>query len=218
MNNTYTCQALVLRTYDVGEADRYCILLTRERGRIAARASGARRLGSRLGGYLLPFSHLQLGLKEGSSGIYVSSAASLAPRLSPLTDHATLACAQEGMEVLLSLVSHEEPDPALFDATLQFLTACHPEPDEGRAHQATDALPYIIRVLEILGMLPAQESLAQIMHLSPAERSYIHEARKGNATPELERRSLSRLRDLCHRLMEDHLSTSLKVPGVAATL
>ncbi len=207
----FTCQALVLRTYDTGEADRFCILLTRERGRLAARATGARRLGSRLGGYLLPFSHLQLGLKEGSSGCYVSSAIPADPRITPLTTPGALTCAQEGIEVLLSLVSHEEPDPALFDATLRFLHAC------GSSASAA-ALPYIIRLLDILGFLPAQESLCRVMELSEEEEKYVARARREEDVTPLDRRSRMRVRELCQRLMEDHLSTALRVPSVAAGL
>jgi recombinational DNA repair protein (RecF pathway) len=59
MSHAQTFEAIVLKTYDVGEADRLCILFTRERGRVMARASGARRLKSRLGASLLPFHHLQ---------------------------------------------------------------------------------------------------------------------------------------------------------------
>jgi len=207
----FTCQALVLRTYDTGEADRFCILLTRERGRLAVRASGARRLGSRLGGYLLPFSHLQLGLKEGNSGCYVSSAVPTDPRIPSLARPAVLACAQEGIEVLLSLVSHEEPDPALFDATLRFLVTC------GSSASAV-ALPYIIRLLDILGFLPEQESLRSVMALSEEEEKYVGRARREEDVTSLDRRSRMRVRELCQRLMEDHLSTALRVPSVAAGL
>ena len=58
MAHSESVEAVVLKTYDVGEADRFCIVLTKERGRIAARARGVRKLTSKMGGSLLPLHHV----------------------------------------------------------------------------------------------------------------------------------------------------------------
>ena len=43
MGRLHLCEALVLKTYDIGDADRLCILLTNTRGRIAVVAKGVRK-------------------------------------------------------------------------------------------------------------------------------------------------------------------------------
>ncbi len=50
----YTTDALVLRTYKLGEADRIVVFLTRDRGKKRGVAKGARRTRSRFGGALEP--------------------------------------------------------------------------------------------------------------------------------------------------------------------
>jgi DNA repair protein RecO (recombination protein O) len=50
----YTTDALILRTYKLGEADRIVVFLTRDRGKKRGVAKGARRVRSRFGGALEP--------------------------------------------------------------------------------------------------------------------------------------------------------------------
>ncbi len=52
--------AVVLRTQQLGEADRIVTALTRRHGRIRAVARGVRRTGSRFGARLEPFGHVEL--------------------------------------------------------------------------------------------------------------------------------------------------------------
>ena len=54
MPQSQTYEALILQSHDVGEADRFLILFTRERGRLAARARAVRKPKSKMGGSLLP--------------------------------------------------------------------------------------------------------------------------------------------------------------------
>lgn len=207
----FQCQALVLRTYDTGEADRFCILLTREQGRVTATATGARKIGSRLGGFLLPFRHVTLQLRESRSGFYVSGATPADPPLTDIMDVRSFAQAQEGMEFLLSLVSHEEPDPDVFDATLAFLSACRtPAPEGVPAFQ--------IRLLHLLGLLPDDHALQNVMSLSREEQAFVTSAREGSATSPLQRQGIARIRELCLRCSADHLTGALKSPSVVASL
>lgn len=61
----YRDEALVLRSYRLGEADRIVVLLTAERGKVRAVAKGARRTKSRLGARLEPLSRVRLLLWQG---------------------------------------------------------------------------------------------------------------------------------------------------------
>ncbi len=53
-------EAFVLRTYTLKEADKICLFFTREEGKVRAVAHGARRLRSRYGASLEPFTEVSL--------------------------------------------------------------------------------------------------------------------------------------------------------------
>src|SRR6185312_17214065 len=60
----YTSEALVLRTYKLGEADRIVVFLTRDRGKKRGVAKGARRPRSRFTGALEPMTRAAVAYYE----------------------------------------------------------------------------------------------------------------------------------------------------------
>src|SRR5919198_4029067 len=62
---SYKTEAIVLRSFRLGEADRVLHLYTLERGRVGAVAKGIRRTKSRFGARLEPLSHVQTILHQG---------------------------------------------------------------------------------------------------------------------------------------------------------
>jgi DNA repair protein RecO (recombination protein O) len=60
----YTADALVLRTYKLGEADRIVVFLTRDRGKKRGVAKGARRPRSRFTGALEPLTDVRVAYFE----------------------------------------------------------------------------------------------------------------------------------------------------------
>jgi len=60
----YTADALVLRTYKLGEADRIVVFLTRDRGKKRGVAKGARRQRSRFTGALEPMTEVKVAYFE----------------------------------------------------------------------------------------------------------------------------------------------------------
>lgn len=60
----YTADALVLRTYKLGEADRIVVFLTRDRGKKRGVAKGARRQRSAFAGALEPLTEVRLAYFE----------------------------------------------------------------------------------------------------------------------------------------------------------
>jgi DNA repair protein RecO (recombination protein O) len=63
----YRDEAVVLRTYKLGEVDRIVTLLTRNHGQVRAVAKGIRKTSSRFGGRLEPFTVVDLQLYEGKN-------------------------------------------------------------------------------------------------------------------------------------------------------
>ncbi len=61
----YREDAIVLRTYRLGESDRIVVLLTESNGKVRAVAKGVRKTRSRLGSRLEPLSHVSVLLHKG---------------------------------------------------------------------------------------------------------------------------------------------------------
>lgn len=70
---TYRDEAVVLRTHQLGEADRIITLLTRQYGKVRAVARGVRRSSSKFGSRLEPFNHVDVQLAEGRGSLDVVS-------------------------------------------------------------------------------------------------------------------------------------------------
>ena len=68
----YTTEAIILRTYKLGEADRIVVFLTRDRGKRRGVAQGARRLRSRFGGALEPMTRAEVTYFEKENRELVS--------------------------------------------------------------------------------------------------------------------------------------------------
>ncbi len=60
----HTGEALVLRTYRLGESDRLVVMLTRDRGKKRGVARGGARSRKRFGGALEPFTHVRVAYQE----------------------------------------------------------------------------------------------------------------------------------------------------------
>jgi DNA repair protein RecO (recombination protein O) len=68
-------EAFVLRTYSLAEADKICVFLTRDSGKVRGVAHGARKMKSRFGSALEPFTEVALTFhqKEGRELVSVST-------------------------------------------------------------------------------------------------------------------------------------------------
>ncbi|WP_165064492.1 DNA repair protein RecO [Marisediminicola senii] len=73
----YRDEAVVLRTYKLGEADRIVIMLSRSHGKIRAVAKGVRRTASKFGARLEPFMVADVQLYEGRTLDIITQAESL---------------------------------------------------------------------------------------------------------------------------------------------
>ncbi|HSK23525.1 MAG TPA: DNA repair protein RecO [Egicoccus sp.] len=153
---TYREQGIVLRTYQLGETDRILHLCTQGRGKVRAVAKGVRRPGSKFGGRLEPYSHVDLQLYEGRNLDVVNQAELIAPHARVREDFALSACAS-AMTELTDLVSQEgERDNALFlllRAGLQALDAAPPQPEV-----FLDA--FLLRLASIVGFHAFTEACA----------------------------------------------------------
>ena len=63
--STYRDEAVVLRSYKFGEADRVVVLLTKEHGKVRAVARGVRKTKSSIGARVEPLSHVDVSFRKG---------------------------------------------------------------------------------------------------------------------------------------------------------
>lgn len=165
MGRTQKYQSIILRTHDVGEADRFCILLTKERGKLAARARGVRKPKSRMGGSLLDFQETEIGVRESRGSLNIFSASCTQDYCGELALSNFLQAAQ-ATELILSLLEDDHPVPEVFMLIQQFLSGC-------MMQDQVHILPFTVRLLQQLGVLPQEESHQLFSHLSKEEQAFI---------------------------------------------
>ena len=95
----YRDEAIVLRTYKLGEADRIIVMLTRHHGHVRAVAKGVRRTSSRFGARLEPFSMIDVQLHAGRNLDVVTQAEIIDPfGRAVCADYAMFTCASTMVE------------------------------------------------------------------------------------------------------------------------
>ena len=148
--------AFVLHRYDWSESSLILDLFTREQGRLAVAAKGAKRPYSQLRSVLLPFQRITVSLgkaavhDEGSSEVQTLRGAEWAGGAAMLTG-AALFSGFYLNELLMKLLARHDPHAALFDAyaaTLPELAAA----DEALVQAALRA--FELTLLQQIGLLP----------------------------------------------------------------
>lgn len=240
MSRIHTTEALVLKAYDVGDADRFCILLTESNGRVTAIAKGVRKLGSRLAGSVQSFQHLRVDLAEHSSGFYLQSAECLASFDHIRLDLPRFFLASRAAELLLHFLHDTEPQSSIFTLAREFFEECDTK--------GNDVLfsTFQLILLEELGFLPSfsaelrhaeqapqrastpldlrsrsaqhdvsgavSKHLARVSLPSPLLCSYLlsKESFLKRSSMNLSVEDQKQVRILCDTLLQDHLSFPMK--------
>ena len=125
------CEAVVVRTYPLGDTSRIAVMYSREFGLVRGVAKGARGPKSRFGAGLEPLSVVDVVLyrKDGRELDLLSKIDVLEDWRA--TDLARVAHAQAVLEFVDKLVHEVEPDPRLYDLVRGALHALAAAPPEG---------------------------------------------------------------------------------------
>jgi DNA repair protein RecO (recombination protein O) len=110
----YRDDAVVLRTYKLGEADRIVVLLTRARGKVRAVAKGVRKTKSKFGSRLEPTSHIAVQLYEGRELDIVTQAETIDQFRAVRADLDRIARASAMLEAADQLAQEGEVNPRLY--------------------------------------------------------------------------------------------------------
>lgn len=171
--------AYVLHQYDWSETSLILDLFTRESGRLAVAAKGAKRPYSQLRGVLLPFQRLSVNLGRGTEDaeVHTLRAAEWAGG-APMPRGAALFSGFYLNELLLRLLARQDPHAALFDAYAQVLPVLALA-DEARSQAALRAFELIL--LRETGLLPELNSVTLTLQPVRAEAPYALRADAGIA-------------------------------------
>jgi len=154
----YRDDGIVLRTQDLGEADRIITVLTRRTGRIRAVGKGVRRTKSRFCARLEPFTHVDLLLYEGRSLDIVTQADSLRAYGAPLASDYPRYTAGVAMLETAERFTPEERQPAQRQFLLLVGGLRALGDGEHGPRLVLDA--FLLRSLAVAGYAPALEECA----------------------------------------------------------
>src|SRR5918995_5609163 len=161
MARTYRTEAVVLRSFRLGEADRVLHVYTADRGRVGAVAKGVRRTKSRFGARLEPLSHVELMLHQGSGELQTVTGVSLIrSHHEAREDSYRLAVGLVGAEAMLRLFTEQEANERAFTALTRFLDRLDELPSRASARPAAHppALSFQLKLLWLSGYMPHLDS------------------------------------------------------------
>jgi DNA repair protein RecO (recombination protein O) len=161
---TYKTEAVVLRSFRFGEADRVLHLYTLDRGRVGALAKGVRKTKSRFGARLEPLSHAELVLHQGSGELQTVTGAELIhSHHLAREDPYRLGIGLVGNEAMLRLFPEQEANSRAFRALTRFLDLLDGLDGTPAARPALDplALSFQLKLLWLSGYLPHLTSCAE---------------------------------------------------------
>jgi DNA repair protein RecO (recombination protein O) len=160
---SYKTEAVVLRSFRFGEADRVLHVYTLDRGRVGAVAKGLRKTKSRFGARLEPLSHVELMLHQGSGELQTVTGVELVR-----SHHAAreqqyrLSVGLLGAEAMLRLYTEQEANPRAFQALTRFLDLLDDiEPATSRPALDALALSFQLKLLWLSGYVPHLTSCAE---------------------------------------------------------
>lgn len=148
----------MLRTHQLGEADRIVTFLTRAHGKVRAVAKGVRRTSSKFGGRLEPFQHIDIQFAQGRGSLEVVTQVEALHASRIGRDYGRFTAAQVLVETADRLLT-EEGAPAVeqYRLLLGALLAL----DAGARPAALIVDSYVLRSLALAGYTVATRECAE---------------------------------------------------------
>jgi len=175
---SFRVNAIVLKHQDYGEADRILTIYTRERGKLRVIAKGVRKVHSRKGGHLEPFTHVSLQLAEGRNWPLVSQAEAQHIYDDLKKDLETLGYASYAVELVERFTFEEEENAPIFNLLKNTLTRLN------RGDPASLVIRYYeIRLLDQLGFRPELNNCVVSGEKIQPENQYFSAALGGVVSP-----------------------------------
>lgn len=216
---SFRASAVVLRHSDWGEADQLLTLYTREQGMVRALAKGARKITSRKGGHLQPFTQITVQLAKGRDLLIVTQVETVNAFL-PLHDNLEkTGYAAYVIELLLRFSYEAEGgNPTLFKLVIETLGRIEKETDSWLAVRY-----YEMRLLDAVGFRPQLFECANCRReILPEDQLFSFSAggvicpRCGQGLPNLAQISMETLKYLRHFQRSSYRDASRAQPSLTA--
>jgi DNA repair protein RecO (recombination protein O) len=157
-------EAVVLRTYKSGEADRVGVVWTRHHGKVRLLAKGVRKTASRMGGSLEPLTHVSLDLVKSRGDLYVTRHVSHLSRFTTLRDsYERITAGMAVVEVVDAIPTDESADEELFELIVRVLQAL----DNPEFHPGLVATSFYLRLLAHDGSAPMLDECVNCASAGP---------------------------------------------------
>lgn len=196
----YQAEGIVLRTRNLGEADKICVIYSREEGKFSAVARGARRPKSRLLSVSQPFTHARYLLYRGRSLDTVRQGEIIDSFRSVRENLMRMAIASYAAELVDVSVDERQPSALLFETIVSAWTLFANASDP-----VTALLWFELKLLDQLGYRPELEACvscgkrnAEELTFSPREGGILCPAckKKDLTAKRISPRSVAQMRHL----------------------
>ena len=150
-------EGVVLRTYQLGEADRIVVLMTKAHGKVRAVAKGVRKTGSRFGSRLEPLTHVQVLFWQGRSTLATINQVDVIRRFWSIRDDLDRLSAGLSMLEVVDQISQEgHADPRVVDTLVRALGVL----DDAERDHPMVAPAFFLRILDLEGASPVLDACA----------------------------------------------------------
>lgn len=118
MGRTFHLDAIVLKHFDFGEADRILVVFSRQNGKIKAIAKGVRKIRSRKAGHLEPFTQARVFLSQGRDLPIITQAETTDSFNEVRSDLLKIGYASYIVELVDRFLVDNDSNPALYQLVL----------------------------------------------------------------------------------------------------
>jgi DNA repair protein RecO (recombination protein O) len=156
MNRSYSLEAVIIKRYVFGEADRLLTIFSNRQGKISVVAKGTRRIHSRKAPHMELFKRVQLFIARTRSLDIITEAATIESYQHLRGQLERIAYAYRLVEIIDRLCPEREPHPVIYDSlisTLRMLNLQDQIPPDKTVDQFT------LLLLWELGYLPRTTQL-----------------------------------------------------------
>ena len=144
-------EAIVLRTYKSGEADRIAVLFSRHHGKLRVLAKGVRKATSKMGGSLEPMGHVEVDLVKGRGELMISRHVTHLQRFDTLRgDYERIAAGLAVVEAVDAIPAEEAADEGIFELLVRVLATL----DDVEFRPDLVAASFFLRLLTLDGSEP----------------------------------------------------------------
>lgn len=166
---TYQADAIVLRRLDYGEADRILTLLTREHGKLAVIAKGARKSKTRVGSSLDLFGRSRMMLAKGANLDVVAQVEGRGDVRHINGDLGRTAYSCLVAEVVDKVLEDRHPVDDVFELVVETFHRFNTPERLARA----DSAWFVMRILDLLGYMPQLHNCAGCGNALPEAASWF---------------------------------------------